>query len=48
MGERGRAEIAKAVNATVIPLEDTPEGYKNFDSGAAVKYVLDPNGLIRV
>ena len=43
----GRAEIAKAVNATVIDLEDAPEGYKNFDSGAAVKYVLNPNGLIK-
>lgn len=41
-----RAQIAKAVNATVISLEDAPKGYQDFDSGAARKFVLDPNGLI--
>ena len=41
-----KAQIAKAVNATVIPLEDAPEGYKDFDKGAAKKYVLNPNGYI--
>lgn len=41
-----RAHIAKAVNATVIPLEDAPRGYQEFDRGAARKYVLNPNGLI--
>nr|WP_233495805.1 hypothetical protein [Geodermatophilus sp. TF02-6] len=41
-----RVQIAKAVNATVIPLEDAPRGYREFDQGAAKKYVLDPNGLI--
>jgi glutathione-independent formaldehyde dehydrogenase len=41
-----RCAIAKAVNATVIALDDAPQGYENFDSGAAVKYVLDPHGLI--
>jgi glutathione-independent formaldehyde dehydrogenase len=39
-----RAQIAKAVNATVIPLEEAPQGYKDFDKGAAKKYVLDPHG----
>jgi glutathione-independent formaldehyde dehydrogenase len=43
----GRAlQIARAVNATVIPLEDAPQGYEDFDKGAAKKYVLNPNGLI--
>jgi glutathione-independent formaldehyde dehydrogenase len=42
-----RCQIAKAVNATVIPLDDAPQGYKDFDQGAARKYVLNPNGLIR-
>ena len=37
-----RAQIAKAVNATVITLDDAPQGYKDFDKGAAKKYVLDP------
>jgi glutathione-independent formaldehyde dehydrogenase len=41
-----RCQIAKAVNATVIPLDDAPEGYENFDHGAARKYVLNPHGLI--
>ena len=41
-----RVQIARAVNATIIPLEDAPQGYKDFDKGAAKKYVLNPNGLI--
>src|SRR5262249_12545225 len=43
----GRAQIGKAVNATVISLDDAPQGYKDFDSGAAKKFVLDPNGLVK-
>ncbi len=39
-----KAQIAKAVNATVIPLDEAPEGYKEFDSGVAQKFVLDPHG----
>ena len=39
-----RAQIARAVNATVIPLDDAPQGYKDFDSGVAKKFVLDPHG----
>ncbi len=42
-----RAQIAKAVNATVITLDEAPDGYKDFDSGAAKKYVLNPHGLIK-
>jgi glutathione-independent formaldehyde dehydrogenase len=42
-----RAQIAKAVNATVITLDDAPKGYKDFDSGAAKKFVLNPHGLIK-
>jgi glutathione-independent formaldehyde dehydrogenase len=41
-----RLPIAKIVNATVISLDDAPEGYKDFDSGAAKKYVLDPHGQL--
>jgi glutathione-independent formaldehyde dehydrogenase len=41
-----RCQIAKAVNATVISLDDAPQGYTDFDKGAARKYVLNPNGLI--
>ena len=42
-----KAHIADAVNATVITLDEAPTGYKDFDSGAAKKYVLNPHGLIR-
>jgi glutathione-independent formaldehyde dehydrogenase len=41
-----RVEIAKAVNATVITLDEAPQGYKDFDSGVARKYVLNPNEMI--
>ncbi len=41
-----KAQIAKAVNATVISLDDAPRGYQEFDKGAAKKYVIDPNGMI--
>ncbi len=40
-----KIQIAKAVNATVISLDDAPQGYKDFDKGAAKKYVLDPHGM---
>jgi glutathione-independent formaldehyde dehydrogenase len=42
-----RTQIAKNVNATVIPLDQAPRGYAEFDKGAARKYVLDPHGLIK-
>lgn len=41
-----RIQISKAVNARAIPLEDAPQGYAEFDAGAATKYVLNPNGYI--
>jgi glutathione-independent formaldehyde dehydrogenase len=42
-----KAQIAKAVNATVISLDEAPQGYKDFDQGAAKKFVLNPHGLIK-
>ena len=41
-----RAHIAKAVNATVITLDEAPQGYEDFDKGAAKKFVLNPHGLV--
>jgi glutathione-independent formaldehyde dehydrogenase len=41
-----RCQIAKAVNATVISLEDAPGGYRDFDGGVAKKFVLDPHGML--
>jgi glutathione-independent formaldehyde dehydrogenase len=43
----GRTSIARNVNASVIPLDDAPQGYQNFDHGMAKKFVLNPHGLIR-
>jgi glutathione-independent formaldehyde dehydrogenase len=42
-----RTQIAKNVNATVIPLDQAPQGYAEFDKGAARKYVIDPHGMIK-
>jgi glutathione-independent formaldehyde dehydrogenase len=41
-----RVQIADAVNATVVTLDEAPQGYQDFDKGAARKFVLNPNGLI--
>src|SRR6187402_464508 len=41
-----KVQIAQAVGATPISLEDAPRGYAEFDQGAAKKYVLNPNGYI--
>ena len=41
-----RVSIARNVNATPIPLDQAPQGYQDFDSGAAKKYVLDPHGIV--
>ncbi|MGX7678632.1 formaldehyde dehydrogenase, glutathione-independent [Jatrophihabitans sp. DSM 45814] len=43
----GRVAIADAVGATVISLDDAPRGYREFDGGAARKYVIDPHGVIK-
>ena len=43
-----RVQIAKAVNATPITLDEAPRGYAEFDAGAATKYVLDPNGYLTI
>ncbi len=42
-----KVQIAKAVNATVISLDEAPSGYSAFDSGVSKKFVLDPHGLIK-
>ncbi|WP_329443727.1 hypothetical protein [Streptomyces canus] len=38
--------IAKAVNATLIGLDDAPRGDAGFDQGAGRQYVLDPHGAL--
>jgi glutathione-independent formaldehyde dehydrogenase len=34
---------ARACNVTVISLDEAPQGYKDFDKGAARKFVIDPH-----
>lgn len=43
----GRAQIAKAVNATVISLDQAPSAYAEFDQGASKKFVIDPHGYFK-
>jgi glutathione-independent formaldehyde dehydrogenase len=42
----GRTNIARNVNATVVPLDQALQGYSDFDHGMAKKVVLDPHGLL--
>ena len=42
-----RTRPAKAVNVTTISLDEAPKGYKDFDKGAAKKFVIDPHGLLK-
>ena len=42
-----KIQIAKAVNVQVITLDQAPEGYNDFDKGAAKKFVIDPHGSLR-
>ena len=42
-----KVHIGDAVNATVIGLDDAPQGYAEFDSGVARKFVLDPHNIHR-
>ncbi|MEX0832291.1 MAG: formaldehyde dehydrogenase, glutathione-independent [Actinomycetota bacterium] len=37
---------AKNVNVATISLDDAPQGYSDFDKGAAKKFVIDPHGVI--
>ena len=41
-----KIEPARAVNVTVIGLDEAPQGYEDFDRGAAKKFVIDPHGVL--
>jgi len=41
-----RVQIGKAVNVQTISLDDAPQGYADFDGGAAKKFVIDPHGTL--
>jgi hypothetical protein len=40
------AQIAKAVNATVISLDQARRSCQDFERGVAKKFVLDPHGML--
>ncbi|WP_445156572.1 formaldehyde dehydrogenase, glutathione-independent [Halomonas sp. E14] len=41
-----KIKIADAVNVQVISLDQAPQGYADFDGGAAKKFVIDPHGSV--
>ena len=41
-----KIKIAKNVNVQTITLDDAPKGDKDFDKGAAKKFVIDPHGMV--
>ncbi len=41
-----KIQIAKAVNVTLISLDQAPQGYQDFDKGAAKKFVIDPHHMV--
>jgi glutathione-independent formaldehyde dehydrogenase len=41
-----RVHIARNVNATVLPLDQAPRGYEEFDRAEPKKFVLDPHGML--
>jgi glutathione-independent formaldehyde dehydrogenase len=42
-----KIHIAKAVNVQTISLDEAPKGYRDFDKGAATKFVIDPHKMIK-
>src|SRR5213593_4857353 len=42
-----KIQIAKAVNVTMISLDEAPRGYQDFDKGAAKKFVIDPRHMVK-
>ncbi|WP_423821149.1 formaldehyde dehydrogenase, glutathione-independent [Salinisphaera sp. SPP-AMP-43] len=41
-----KVHIGDAVNVTPISLDQAPQGYADFDSGVAKKFVIDPHGVL--
>jgi glutathione-independent formaldehyde dehydrogenase len=41
-----KVKIADAVNVQLITLDQAPQGYADFDHGAAKKFVMDPHGSV--
>ncbi|MDN5940957.1 MAG: formaldehyde dehydrogenase, glutathione-independent [Nitrospira sp.] len=43
----GKIQPAKAVDVTIITLDQAPQAYKEFDSGVAKKFVIDPHNSLK-
>ena len=43
---KDKIKIAKAVNVQTITLDEAPKGYRDFDKGAAKKFVIDPHDMV--
>jgi len=43
----GKIQVAKYMNTTVIRLDEVPQAYKEFNEGAARKYIIDPHGALK-
>ena len=41
-----KVSVADNVGVTVISLDEGPQGYQDFDRGAAKKFVIDPHGML--
>ena len=41
-----KIQIAKDTGVTMISLDESVQGYKDFDKGAAKKFVIDPHGVV--
>lgn len=41
-----RVDLSKLLNVKIISLEEAPEAYSTFNKQEAVKYVIDPHGML--
>eukprot|EP00035_Acanthoeca_spectabilis_P020123 m.431268 g.431268 ORF g.431268 m.431268 type:complete len:432 (+) comp17276_c0_seq1:937-2232(+) len=41
-----KVDLDKWCNVTMISLDEAPQGYADFDKGAAKKFVIDPHGSV--
>ena len=42
-----RIHPGKAVNVSIISLDEAPHAYEEFDQGVARKFVIDPHGMVK-
>lgn len=42
-----RVDLGKLLNVKVISLQEAPQAYDTFNKGEAVKFLIDPHGMLR-